>query len=135
MAYTKIDEFNYEQITTSAFAKALAHPARIAILQILMEKHQCICGDIVELLPLSQSTVSQHLKELKEAKLIQGKIDGPRVVYSIDEESWVKAKAFFDRLFKKATANTATPTTTPAETPDYYKMRQNLLDKIKTDEA
>jgi DNA-binding transcriptional ArsR family regulator len=134
MAYTKIEEFDYEQIATSAFAKALAHPARVAILQILMEKRQCICGDIVELLPLSQSTVSQHLKELKEAKLIQGKIDGPRVVYSLDVESWTKAKAFFDRLLKKAVASTANDTA-PTEAPDYYKMRQSLLEKIKTDET
>ncbi len=65
-------------------AKALAHPARVRILKILVERNACICGDIVEEIPLAQSTVSQHLKQLQEAGLIQGEIDGPRVCYCVD---------------------------------------------------
>ncbi len=82
------------------YAKALAHPARVAILQLLIQKQACICGDIVDELPLSQSTVSQHLKELKEAGLIKGDINGVKVCYCIDEEEWDIAKkilvGFFD---------------------------------------
>jgi DNA-binding transcriptional ArsR family regulator len=99
--YTKKDKFDYEEVALAALAKALSHPARIAIIKLLMERKKCICGDIVTELPLSQSTVSQHLKELKDVGLILGKADGPRVYYSIDEETWNKAKIFFDRLFKK----------------------------------
>lgn len=66
------------------WAKALAHPARIAILQLLIQKQSCICGEIVSELPLSQSTVSQHLKAMKEAGLIVGTIDGPKVCYCIN---------------------------------------------------
>lgn len=65
-------------------AKALGHPARVRILKILVERNACICGDIVEEIPLAQSTVSQHLKQLQEAGLIQGEIDGPRVCYCVD---------------------------------------------------
>ena len=65
-------------------AKALGHPARVRILKILIERNACICGAIVEALPLAQSTVSQHLKQLQEAGLIQGEIDGPRVCYCVD---------------------------------------------------
>ncbi len=100
MAYTKKNQFDYEETTTAALAKALSHPARIAIIKILIEKRDCLCGDIVELLPLSQSTVSQHLKELKSVGLILGKSDGPRVSYSLNEETWLKSKVFFDRLFR-----------------------------------
>ena len=66
------------------FARALAHPARVAILRLLIQRGECICGTIVELLPLAQATVSQHLKVLKEAGLIQGEIDGPRVCYCVN---------------------------------------------------
>lgn len=64
------------------------HPARIAIIKLLLKKRACICGDIVDVLPLSQATVSQHLKELKDAGLIKGEIDGPRICYCIDERKW-----------------------------------------------
>jgi DNA-binding transcriptional ArsR family regulator len=73
-------------------AKALAHPARVAILQLLAQKKACICGDIVDELPLSQSTVSQHLAELKRAGLIRGEIEGPSVCYCIDEKAWKRAQ-------------------------------------------
>jgi DNA-binding transcriptional ArsR family regulator len=65
-------------------AKAVGHPARVRILRLLIERNACVCGDIVGEIPLAQSTVSQHLKQLKEAGLVQGEIDGPRVCYCID---------------------------------------------------
>lgn len=79
--------------------KALGHPARIAILEVLIKKQACICGDIVDELPLSQSTVSQHLKELKEAGLIKGDIEGVKVCYCIDEKEWEVAKTYLVNLF------------------------------------
>lgn len=72
----------------AATAKALGHPARIAILQYLAAKKSCVCGDIVDELPLSQSTVSQHLKALKEVGLIKGEIEGSAVCYCIDTDAW-----------------------------------------------
>ena len=72
MAFNKKEEFNTKEQSLAAFAKALSHPARIAILGVLAKKNECICGEIVEVLPLAQSTVSQHLKELREAGLIKG---------------------------------------------------------------
>lgn len=72
-------------------AKALAHPARVAILEYLSKSNACMCGDIVEVLPLAQSTVSQHLRELKEAGLIKGEIEGTSVCYCIDDKGWADA--------------------------------------------
>ena len=95
MAFNKKEEFGKKEQELSAFAKALSHPARIAILKVLAEKNECICGDIVEVLPLAQSTVSQHLKELKSAGIIYGEIDGPRVSYCIDETVWNKLSSSF----------------------------------------
>lgn len=86
MAYTKKHEFSEADNQLADFADALSHPARVAILRTLAEKNRCICGEIVEVLPLSQSTVSQHLKELREAGLIRGEIDGPRSCYCINWE-------------------------------------------------
>jgi DNA-binding transcriptional ArsR family regulator len=100
MAYSKKTSFEVDEIKAAELAKALSHPARIAILKFLAEQKSCICNDIVEQLPLSQSTVSQHLKELKNAGLIKGEIDGPRVCYCIDKGNWKKAKAIFSELFK-----------------------------------
>ena len=87
MAITKANLFNEQQIKTAEFAKALAHPARIAILEILASRDTCICGDITDQLPLAQSTVSQHLKALKSAGIIEGEIDGVRTCYCLDEEN------------------------------------------------
>ena len=75
MGATKAEEFSVKDNRVSKYAKALSHPARVAILKLLIKKQACICGDIVDELPLSQSTVSQHLKELKEAGLIKGDIE------------------------------------------------------------
>jgi len=99
MGATKAEEFSVKDNRLSKYAKALAHPARIAILKILLKRNACICGDIVEELPLSQSTVSQHLKELKEAGLIKGQIEGAKICYCIDEVEWQKARLVLDELF------------------------------------
>ena len=99
MGITKAEEFSVKDNRVAKYAKVLAHPARIAILKLLIQKQACICGDIVEELPLSQSTVSQHLKELKEAGLIKGDIDGAKVCYCIDEKEWKVAKAAISELF------------------------------------
>jgi DNA-binding transcriptional ArsR family regulator len=86
MSQNKKDQFHDDYIRIADFAKALSHPARIAILHRLALSDTCICGEIVEVMPLSQSTVSQHLKELKKAGLIKGKIDGNRSCYCIDRD-------------------------------------------------
>ncbi|GAB1444651.1 MAG: winged helix-turn-helix transcriptional regulator [Cyclobacteriaceae bacterium] len=100
MGITKVKkEYTKAQNELAALAKALGHPARVAILQFLISRQSCICGDIVDELPLSQSTVSQHLKELKNAGLIKGSIDGPTVCYCIDIEVWEKAKTKLAALF------------------------------------
>lgn len=93
MGASKIIDYSPREIALAKYAKALSHPARIAILNLLIKRQACICGDIVDELPLSQSTVSQHLKELKEAGLIKGEIGGVSVCYCIDEVVWEKAKA------------------------------------------
>jgi len=100
MGLSKTEEYTKTQNEIAALAKALGHPARIAILQYLAEKKSCVCGDIVEELPLSQSTVSQHLKELKQAGLIKGEIDGPSVCYCIDSKSVIKAKKALSDLLQ-----------------------------------
>ena len=100
MAYSKANIFSDEEVHLAKIAKALSHPARVAIMKFLAERQACICGDIVEELPLSQSTVSQHLKELKKAGLIAGEIDGPRVCYCIDEKACDEAFQKMARLFQ-----------------------------------
>lgn len=100
MGLSKTEEFTRAQNDLAALAKALGHPARIAILQFLIKSRQCVCGDIVEELPLSQSTVSQHLNELKKAGLIKGNIDGPSVCYCIDDKAWMRAKRLLGDLFE-----------------------------------
>jgi ArsR family transcriptional regulator len=92
MGLSKKDSFDTKQNRIADFAKALGHPARIAILQFLANQSACICGDIVEELPLSQATVSQHLAELKRVGLIKGEIEGPKVCYCIDKKVWNEAK-------------------------------------------
>jgi DNA-binding transcriptional ArsR family regulator len=99
MAIHKKEEFTQKEQDLAAFAKAMAHPARIAILKVLAQRNTCICGEIVELLPLAQSTVSQHLKELLNAGLISGTIDGPRSCYCINWKAFEKFNAEFNMLF------------------------------------
>jgi len=88
MGSVKAHAFTVEQTQLAKLAKALGHPARVAILQHIVSQNECVCGDIVKALPLSQATVSQHLKELKNVGLIKGTIDGPRICYCIDKEAW-----------------------------------------------
>lgn len=99
MAYNKKEAFTSKEQSLAEFAKALAHPARIAILKVLAEKNECICGEIVEVLPLAQSTVSQHLKELKQAGLIDGTVDGVRSCYCINWKAFEKFNSAFNSLF------------------------------------
>ena len=101
MAIHKKEEFTQKEQDLAVFAKALSHPARIAILKLLAQKNECICGEIVEVLPLSQSTVSQHLKELKNAGLIDGTIDGPRSCYCINWKAFQKFSSEVGLLFNK----------------------------------
>jgi ArsR family transcriptional regulator len=82
----------------SALAKALGHPARVQIMRLLVRREACVCGDIVDELPLAQSTVSQHLKVLKEAGLIRGDIDGPRVCYCVEPRALRRLKALVGSL-------------------------------------
>ncbi len=96
MGATKSNHFTEHQNELSILTKALGHPARIAIIQYLLKVKSCICGDIVNELPLSQPTISQHLKELKNAGLIKGNIEGNAICYCINETGFEKIKAFFD---------------------------------------
>jgi len=100
MGVTKTEEFTKAQNELAALTKALGHPARIAILQFLIKTRLCVCGDIVDEIPLSQSTVSQHLNELKRVGLIKGDIDGPSVCYCIDEKTWAKAQRLIGGMFE-----------------------------------
>ena len=100
MVQSKSDLFDQEEVYLANLAKALSHPVRIKILQILNEKNVCMCGEIVDLLPLAQSTVSQHLKELKRVGLIKGDISGPKICYCLDQSIIVKARELFSKLFK-----------------------------------
>ena len=99
MGLTKDYEFTAKENKLAKYAKAMAHPARVAILKLLAGRQTCVCGDIVDELPLSQSTVSQHLKELKEAGLIKGEIEGAKVCYCIDEKEWKAAQLYLNQLF------------------------------------
>lgn len=98
MGVTKTEIFSVEQNRVADLAKAFAHPARVAILQMLAQKRACVCGDLVDELPLAQATVSQHLKELKRIGIIRGDIDPPRVCYCIDESVWEEARQVFGSL-------------------------------------
>ena len=101
MAFSKKEEFGSREQALAAFAKAISHPARIAILQVLAKRNECICGEIVEVLPLAQSTVSQHLKELKASGLVHGELDGPRSCYCINWKAFEKFNTDFNTLFEK----------------------------------
>ncbi|MDQ3142768.1 MAG: metalloregulator ArsR/SmtB family transcription factor [Bacteroidota bacterium] len=105
MGLAKVEDFTIKENKIALFAKALAHPARVAIIQLLLKKQSCICGDIVDELPLSQSTVSQHLKELKNAGLIKGDIAGVTTCYCIDEKVWLQAKQYLGNLLNSPVAD------------------------------
>ena len=99
MGLTRTDLFTEEQNELSLLAKALAHPARIAILQHLVKTNACINSDLVQELGLAQATISQHLKELKAIGIIKGTIEGVSMSYCIDSEKWNLIKATFNDLF------------------------------------
>lgn len=92
-------EYTTKQEQLARFAKALGHPARVAIIEFLIKQTSCFFGDIHEVLPISKATVSQHLKELKDAGLIQGEIETPKVKYCINRENWKIASTLFAGFF------------------------------------
>ena len=98
MGITKTESFTSGQNELAIIIKALAHPARIAIVDYLLKVDACICGDIVNELPLAQATVSQHLKELKNAGIIKGSIEGNAICYCIDENTITQLKGYFDTM-------------------------------------
>ncbi|MBX2942709.1 MAG: winged helix-turn-helix transcriptional regulator [Cyclobacteriaceae bacterium] len=99
MGLTKTEIFTEQQNSLASSLKALAHPARVAILQYLIKQNACICNDLVEELGLAQATISQHLKELKAIGIIKGSIEGTSVCYCIDEVVWKKIKADLNSFF------------------------------------
>jgi DNA-binding transcriptional ArsR family regulator len=92
-------EFDENQEELARFAKALGHPTRLLILKYLESQSICFTGDLVKVLPIAQSTVSQHLKELKDAGLIQGELKPPKIRYCINKENWERAKILFEAFF------------------------------------
>ena len=104
MGATKTEHYTKRQNEIALMAKALGHPARIAILEYLLKVNTCICGDIVNELPLAQPTISQHLKELKNAGLIKGTIEGNAVCYCINESTISKMQSYFETMADKLTS-------------------------------
>lgn len=103
MGASKSSLFTSEQNQMAALAKALAHPARIAILEHLMKNGSCVCGDIVDKLPLSQSTISQHLKAMQEAGIIRGNVDGVYRCYCLDSQCCATLRDKFIGFFSRLT--------------------------------
>lgn len=101
MGVTKTANFTIRQNDLAKMMKALAHPARIGIIEHLLKSQACICNDLVEVLGLAQATISQHLRELKDAGLISGKIEGNSVCYCIREETWLHYRDQFNGFFVK----------------------------------
>ena len=101
MAHAKTESFDPVLVRAAGLAKSLSHPVRIRILEILAARKGCICGGLVELLPLAQSTVSQHLGELRNAGLIRGRVDGPRICYCLNAKVVAEAMAAFKDIFRR----------------------------------
>lgn len=99
MGLTKTEMFSKEQNNLASLFKVLAHPARIAILQHIINQRSCICNDLVEELGLAQPTISQHLNELKSVGIIQGRIEGKSVCYCIEQSKWKKIQELFNGFF------------------------------------
>ena len=99
-------ECSEDELLVAKFSKAMSHPTRISILKFLASQACCYCGDIVKELPVAQSTVSQHLKELKDAGLIQGDIEPPKVKYCIHTKNWEKASKLFQQFFTVSSCKT-----------------------------
>lgn len=98
MGITKTEHFTEKQNSIATIVKALGHPARIAIIEYLLKVNSCICGDIVNELPLAQATISQHLKELKNAGIIKGSIEGNSICYCLDEKTIDKLQSYFQKI-------------------------------------
>jgi DNA-binding transcriptional ArsR family regulator len=92
--------YTEEQTKIARFAKALGHPVRIYIIELLSKQACCYSGDLTEILPIAKSTLSQHLKELKNAGLIQGEIEAPKIKYCLNKENWELAKRLFKELLR-----------------------------------
>ncbi len=105
MAAPKIEVFTDIENELAELAKALGHPARVAILRELARRNVCVCGEIVDVLPLAQSTVSQHLKELKSAGLISGTVEGVKSCYCINHDTVSRLKNLLEELFASAAQN------------------------------
>lgn len=103
MGATNTSSFSKRQNEIAEIMKAMAHPARVAIIDYLLKTDSCICGDIVNELPLAQPTVSQHLKELKNAGLIQGSVEGNAICYCINEKTFLKFQEFLADISRKIT--------------------------------
>ena len=101
MGTTKSDLFTQAQNEIASVLKAIAHPARIAILEYLIQVDTCICGDIVNELPLAQPTISQHLKELKNAGLIRGNVEGTAICYCVDKDAIARIQTYFSGISLK----------------------------------
>jgi DNA-binding transcriptional ArsR family regulator len=93
------DQITEEQKQAARYAKAMGHPVRMYILELLAKQACCYSGDLSEILPIAKSTLSQHLKELKDAGLIQGTIERPKIKYCLNQENWEKAKKIFKTFF------------------------------------
>lgn len=105
MAQNKKDEFSKKENELADFANAISHPARVAILKEIAKRETCICGEVVEILPLAQSTVSQHLKELLKAGLITGTVEGVKSCYCINYKTFEKFEKIFNEFFIKTNSN------------------------------
>ncbi len=103
MGAEKENHYTQQQNQMAKIAKALGHPARIAIVEYLLSVDACICGDIVNVLPLAQPTVSQHLKELKNAEIIKGNIEGNAICYCLNEETMAQLNQYFSSMLKTLT--------------------------------
>lgn len=101
MGLSKTEIFTEEQNRMAGFAKALGHPARIAIIEHLIKIKTCICGDLVDEIGLAQPTISQHLKELKKIGIIQGTVEGTSVCYCINPEKWIEVESLFNTFLKR----------------------------------
>ena len=99
MGITKTEIFTKQQNELALLLKAMAHPARIAILQQIIKEQACICNDLVEEIGLAQATISQHLKELKNAGIIKGNVEGTSMCYCIDEKKWAHIKKQLETFF------------------------------------
>ncbi len=105
MAQNKKEEFSKKENELADFANAISHPARVAILKEIAKRETCICGEIVEVLPLAQSTVSQHLKELLKAELIKGTVEGTSSCYCINYKTFERFEKTFNEFFAKTNGN------------------------------